>query len=67
LAGAVQVLLDDPPYGEQLGAEAAARAEERWSRSRIIDKLAAELEMLAATGQGPITAGGGAGMQGEQG
>lgn len=48
LADAIAALIDDPERRAALGAAAAERARERWSKDRIIDRLERELRALAA-------------------
>tara|TARA_B100000678_G_scaffold141770_1_gene118153 strand:+ start:4312 stop:5544 length:1233 start_codon:yes stop_codon:yes gene_type:complete len=43
MADAIATLLDDPGLRASLGAAARRRAEERWSKTRIIDRFEAQL------------------------
>ncbi|MDK4806978.1 MAG: WcaI family glycosyltransferase [Novosphingobium aromaticivorans] len=46
-AGAIEVLLDDISHREALGRAARQRAEERWSRSRILANFTSQIESVA--------------------
>lgn len=47
-AGAIVTLVDDAPLRTRLGAVAARRAIERWSRAAILARFVGEVERLAA-------------------
>ena len=46
LAGAIAALVDDPARCAALGTAARQRAEERWMKDAIIDRVEAELARL---------------------
>ena len=54
LAEAVCALVDDPQRADQLGAAGQARAQERWTRGRIIDQLEQELQLLCSTNSASV-------------
>jgi colanic acid biosynthesis glycosyl transferase WcaI len=47
LAAAIAALADDPKHRAALGEAAARRAQERWSKDAVIDRVAAKLRDLA--------------------
>ena len=53
-AAAIATLLDDEALSEELGRAARKRAEERWSKTRILGKF--EHELRACVGRAPIAA-----------
>ena len=56
LAAAVAALMDDDALRQELGQAALQRADERWSREPIIDKLEAELCSLAGKASAAVVA-----------